>query len=146
MVSILIVVILVLLIVLGLSLAAIIIVWRLWRQLSIKRRFESISQISIKDFGRIVSLHDEYHDQFIDGTYSIVFQINPHEVSRILATVPSWADGSWSAGRKNNLASRLIIPASKTLMSIKGQEGETIHRVLSIDTATGLVYFELKEF
>ena len=92
---------------------------------------------------RVLSEDDQYTLRFMDGTYSIAYRASPKHVRDLLSRRPEWASVDWSDGRNTNLAKQLDIEPSPYLRSVTGREG--VFRILTVDTSTSTVYFELLE-
>jgi len=92
---------------------------------------------------RVASEDDQYTFCFVDGTYTIVYHADPEHVRHLLTQRPEWASADWAPGRNTNLAKRLSTPTRPSLFSVTSKTEIDPIRILTVDTVTSTVYFEL---
>jgi len=111
-----------------------------------RKLFEELAGVKIQSIRRTLTEDDEYSSAFLGGSYSSSFIATAADASRLLSSTPHWADQGWQDGYQATLASSLRIPVNPHIRSIRGREGNDIYRILTIDTSSNAIYFELREY
>lgn len=121
--------------------------WLRYRYLRRQQKlFEKLAGIRIRSIRLTISQQDEYTSSFIGGSYSSAFITSAADIARLISLTPRWADQGWQVGYQSTLASSLSIPVNQNIKSIRGREGRDIYRILTVDSSTNAVYFELREY
>jgi hypothetical protein len=111
-----------------------------------KNDFEKYAEISFAEKFILLSENDDYSSSFMDGQYSVSFKTDANGIKKLLSIKPNWADCDWVSGRVKNLAVTFNITETSSMKSLKGEHGNSVFRILTLDPSTNTVYFELKEY
>ena len=120
--------------------------WTVGRPLWLKWKLWRYAGINVPLTARVLRENDRYTFAFMDGAYAVTYRASAEHLRELLSRPPAWAASGLRAGRNTNLARQLTLADHGALRSVTGAAGNTVFRILTVNTTHSEVSFELKEY